>query len=649
MLLGAGLALGMKANAQTVLLETFEGASEPAVPTGWTNTTTTADGGSGWISHSGTLDWALSTLPAHTRYMCVNNYADSGNHPAYLESPSFNLTSSANPYLSVDFYFHRAQLVPTAGGTKERAWIDVSSTGGSTWTTVDSFEASLNADNSAYAWKTKYVNLSAYAGMPNVKVRFVYTDNGRRLIGCAVDNFEVFNAQDKDIWVQAATPATGDPAAAYKPVGGNFTFGGTAFNKGTSTISSMTVYYQVGAAAPVSSVVSVSIPSMTSAAFTCSTPYSVTAVGALNVKVWAVVSGDPVHTNDTASTTVNGVSFMPTKRLVFEEGTGTWCGWCVRGIVYMDSMYHMYGSGVSLVAVHNGDPMTVSAYDSWMSGKIGGYPSALADRSLELDPSDIIDYYNQHHNDFGFANVTATSTITGTSLSVPVTVTPAVNLSGDYRLTMALTEYDVTGTGSGYDQHNYYAGGGYGSMTIGSTNFATLTNPVPAAQMEYDHVARAISPSVTGTSGSLPASMTAGTAYTATLTGTLSSSWNKDKMKAIVMMLDNATGRVMNSYGFNIGAGLSVNNVNSDVNGVTIYPNPAANDVNVMFSLEKATEVSVAVIDVTGRVVANVAAHSYNAGDNNVAINVANLASGIYTVRIATAESTITRQLSVQK
>ena len=66
-----------------------------------------------------------------------------------------------------------------------------------------------------------------------------------------------------------------------------------------------------------------------------------------------------------------------------------------------------------------------------------------------------------------------------------------------------VVEDGVRGTGSGYNQVNAYSGGANGPMG----NYHNLPNPVPAAQMVYDHVARAILGNWVGTEASLPTSV----------------------------------------------------------------------------------------------------------------------------------------------
>ena len=51
-------------------------------------------------------------------------------------------------------------------------------------------------------------------------------------------------------------------------------------------------------------------------------------------------------------------------RVVGEEATGTWCGWCPRGAVALNWMDHDYEGYWQGIAVHNGDPMSDADYDN---------------------------------------------------------------------------------------------------------------------------------------------------------------------------------------------------------------------------------------------------------------------------------------------
>ena len=87
----------------------------------------------------------------------------------------------------------------------------------------------------------------------------------------------------------------------------------------------------------------------------------------LNVWISNVNNGavDSDTTNNQITKTVNVVNEIFPKAVVYEEGTGTWCGWCVRGHVGLKDMYHNHPDGSFIgIAVHNADPMVLTEYDS---------------------------------------------------------------------------------------------------------------------------------------------------------------------------------------------------------------------------------------------------------------------------------------------
>ena len=98
-----------------------------------------------------------------------------------------------------------------------------------------------------------------------------------------------------------------------------------------------------------------------------------------------LVDDDP--SDDIMTTQITAITPAAGKLVIGEEATGTWCQWCPRGAValnWMDYDYEGYWQGI---AVHNGDPMADPDYDNGMAPYIGGYPSGLVDRGLEIDPS----------------------------------------------------------------------------------------------------------------------------------------------------------------------------------------------------------------------------------------------------------------------
>src|SRR5699024_9086047 len=91
---------------------------------------------------------------------------------------------------------------------------------------------------------------------------------------------------------------------------------------------------------------------------------------------------DADSSNDMGDALTYVVSQDVTKMVVFEEGTGTWCGYCPRGIVAMEYMYDNSNQFPNFIgiAVHNQDPMMVAEYDN--GANFPGFPNSNVDRGL---------------------------------------------------------------------------------------------------------------------------------------------------------------------------------------------------------------------------------------------------------------------------
>jgi hypothetical protein len=343
------------------------------------------------------------------------------------------------------------------------------------------------------------------------------------------------------------------------------------------------------------------------------------------------------------------------KMVVSEEGTGTWCGWCVRGAVYMGLMSDKYSDYWAGIAVHNGDPMTDATYDTGMGALISGYPTALVDRGPGIDPSEM------EASILSRLQIAPKALITNGATWDAVTRTLNVSVSADfqasatnaYKLACVLTEDGVTGTASGYNQSNYYQGGGSGVMG----GYESLPNPVLAANMVYDHVARAIQPSFAGSNTAFPASIANGAIHTMTFTFVLPATWDETKMEIVGMLID-GTGKVDNAGKATITeavangyvAGIQ-NLLSSDVSQADdifqIFPNPASTNATVTILLNKESKVELKVIDMTGK---EVAARNYGSinGTSTVDINTSNFQAGVYLVELTINNEKMTKRLMIK-
>ena len=215
---------------------------------------------------------------------------------------------------------------------------------------------------------------------------------------------------------------------------------------------------------------------------------------------------------------------------------------------------------------------------------------------------------------------------------------------------MAITEDYVhapSNPPTNWQQHNYYSHLSNNLPLTGQgINYQDSADYLK--YVSFSHVARGIFPSPSGSAGVLPATMNAGTPYQATLTGTLSSSWNVPFVKVVVMLIRSSDGVILNSNTASYWP-TSVTNITASINKAVVYPNPAATEANVAIDLSKAASVQVNITDMLGRTVYNSSAASYAAGEHHLAIPIANLASGTYNVTIHTDGGSVTQKLSVVK
>ncbi len=665
-LLGMALAclgLSVSSSAQTVMMQNFEGVTTPALPTGWNNSTT--GGGQGWVTNTGAHNWPLYSITAHSTYCLVDDAGHKYNNPSYLTSPTFSLVGVTTPYLAYDWFYIHAWL-SGAPYSHEQAWVEISTDGGTNYNFIDSVPG---FSSSVTDWATQFVSLATVTPTATCKLRFCYTDQGGSptsgVIGCAIDNVLVYGASATDLSLTTVAPVAGS-VADYFAVGTSATFSGTVTNYNSSTaVSSFTAYYQVGASAPVSQVISTSVPALGTAPFSITPSYSVTAASQQPVKVWVKATGDANVSNDSSNTAVIGYAFAPHKHMLFEEATGTWCGWCVRGIVYMDSLGRAYPNNVNIVSVHNGDPMSsdntsATKYDQALGGYISGYPSMVIDRRYTDDPSGCFGDYSSDNSLFGFAEMGLKYTTTGGTVNATAKVMPAMDMAGDYRLELIVTEDDVTGTGTSWDQHNYYAVGGAGHSTAMHTvgyDFNNLPSSIPGVKFPF--VARTTLPAdlnatPNGIAGSLPASMTASTVYTYTFAPvTIKSNWVASKLHVIALLIDNNSnnptyGNVLNSIS-TPGLFLGLHDVNSGIQNMEVFPNPASDAAHVRFELSSASTVNFSVVDMVGREVFSAPAEKMNEGGHQINFSTADLASGIYNVIVRTENGTLSSRISIAK
>ena len=349
-------------------------------------------------------------------------------------------------------------------------------------------------------------------------------------------------------------------------------------NYSSIEVKDVKIEYQIDNQTVVEKTIQISIAAMKSGSI--SIPVNAipsTGVYKLSVKITEINGQPNPLANTTLSSEIRILSAAFPRKVVMEEGTGTWCGWCPRGTVGMAMFKEKYPDSFIGIAVHDGDQMTVNEYNNYMTPRFyKGFPGAVINRKSDLvcDPYPIYGSENLFLSEMeqlpiaginlagGFVdtNKKAISLKTATTFSISVN-------NANYTLAYVLIENGITG----YSQQNNYSGS---SESMGGYE----NKPSVITNMVFDDVARGIYSSPTGISGSIPASIKEMELiehnYTINLPNTIK---NADKLEVVVMLLNANTGEIENADKINItGIFTDINNpkqeaVNAYVNNLTLF------------------------------------------------------------------------------
>lgn len=157
------------------------------------------------------------------------------------------------------------------------------------------------------------------------------------------------------------------------------------------------------------------------------------------------------------------------RRVLMEDHTGAWCGWCVLGNQAMEDLLIEYKDKFIPVALHNGDAMAISSIQGPIAQAMGitGYPSGTLNRMKINTPEGEFTiahhpvYWEQtvseHINDMSAVDVDVTYTFNKETMELTATVKATVleDIPGQLAFNLYVMHDDMTGTGSAWDQSNY--------------------------------------------------------------------------------------------------------------------------------------------------------------------------------------------------
>lgn len=226
------------------------------------------------------------------------------------------------------------------------------------------------------------------------------------------------------------------------------------------------------------------------------------------------------------------------RRMVMEEATATWCGWCPQGIVAIDGLKRDFPDNFLAIAIHgNGDKM---AYVDEYGLQVNSYPSAFLNRQ---STSVSYSWLKRQIEKAGLTTdkmvrIDSVTYVEADEAYKVSTTTRVANFleNAQLRLVYVVTEDSV----GPYKQTNNFAGE--------SEEMGGFENLPTKVEMLYSDVARFIYPGCNGLEGSVPSMLEACKDYA--YVANVSANFNCDdygKLQLTVMLYDAATNTIVNA------------------------------------------------------------------------------------------------------
>ncbi len=97
------------------------------------------------------------------------------------------------------------------------------------------------------------------------------------------------------------------------------------------------------------------------------------------------------------------------------------------------------------------------------------------------------------------------------------------------------------------------------------------------------------------------------------------------------------------------GTTTAVSNVNSTATFLQAYPNPATDALHLKFELQNTSGALLTLTDVLGKTVASISGSDLKAGINDITYSVADIAPGLYIVRLQSSAGTVSQKVTITK
>lgn len=565
---------------------------------------------SGWTIDAQSAHWSSSASAnaGGTSPECDFNWSPQFTGVSRLISPQVNTTGASSVVLDFQYMLDHYGGAYTIGAA--------TTSNGSTWTDVWSI---VNPSASVSATNEVVQITNADVGSSTFQICFYFSGDSYNINDWYIDDVFLFEPCTTDGNMAACTV----PSYVQQ---GSINITGDIVNYGTGNITSMIVKYQIdNGTINTTNITGINLSFGQTYSYTCTQPWSATP-GNYSLKVWIddVNSAglDCNQDNDTITKAVSIATQTATRLPIYEEFTSSTCSPCASfNSGTFTPFITAHPDEFSLIKYQmnwpgNGDPYyTAEGGTRRTYYGVNAVPDLFIDgASSAMTSSGMAAELTAEAGKATFFTIAQTPTYTGTTVTVPITITPYI--SGTFKVYVVVVEKTTTGNVS----------------TNGETSFK--------------HVMMKMLGSANGTS----VSFTAGTDYTNSFVQDMSAT-NVEEMsdlQAVVFVQENATKEIFQSSFDDIAlaGGIYENDV---FNSFNVYPNPFSNSANVEFSLSQAGKISFDIYNVLGEKVSSIEEATYGAGAHSININAENLKQGVYYLNSVFEGQSFTHKLTIVK
>jgi hypothetical protein len=172
-----------------------------------------------------------------------------------------------------------------------------------------------------------------------------------------------------------------------------------------------------------------------------------------------------------------------TQKVLLEYHTAAWCGSCPDADSKRDQIMTTYQNKVVPVAIHQSDAMQIPGFftidatfgSNTAYGMVNRIPSLS---NVLLNRTQWLSNTSSALSRASTCGLAILSTVAGNNAAIEVQAAFLSGLTGNYNVTVYLTEMDVSGSGSTYDQVNTY-------NTDPSSQWYNLGNPITGFKHKY--------------------------------------------------------------------------------------------------------------------------------------------------------------------